>query len=137
MSRCATNFGEFGNVGLHCFFFPKRVKRLLEDLRCSAVRRHDYAVVHPFAFAPRGNNTGITQVRKMPRYLGLRRVENLDKKADTDFAIAHQVQQAQPGRVTECLKEAGKIELGFCSHKDIFALTNTIVKHIVVLANML
>ncbi len=101
------------------------------------MRRQDDAIVHPLAFAPRGNNAGIAQVCEVARNFGLRRVENLYKVADADFAISHQVKQAEPRGVAERLEEPGKVKLSFCGHVDIFALTNTIVKNIVVLANML
>ncbi len=137
MPGSATSFGEPEAVGLHCFFFSKCFDRLLEDVRCSGVRRHYDSIVHPLALAPRCNNTCVAQVCEVARYLGLGRIENLNEVTDADFAIAHQVEQTKPCRISERLKEAHQVELSFCRHEDIFALTNTRVKHIVVLANML
>ena len=133
----ATGIVEFGNVGLHCFLFAKSLERLFEDLGCPGMRRHDNAVMHPLALASCPNNARVSQICQMPRDFGLRGIQDLYEIADADFTISHKVQQTQPRRISQCLEESRQVELSLCGHADIFALTNTRVKYIVVLANML
>jgi hypothetical protein len=72
----------------------------------------------------------------VPRDLGLRGTEDLDEIADTDLLVTHQVEQPEPGFVTQRLKKPFQIELRFRRHDNIFALTNLSVKDIVALTDM-
>jgi hypothetical protein len=54
----------------------------------------------------------------MARDLWLWLVEYLDEVADTEFLIAHQVEETQTRFVAKRLKEALHVECrGFCCHK--------------------
>lgn len=58
--------------------------------------------------------------------LGLGLGKNFRQIADTDFLVAHQVQQAQPRHIAQRLKKTLDIEtpLSRCHAVIIFALTN-------------
>jgi hypothetical protein len=62
----------------------------------------------------------------MPGNLRLRLIQDLYEIADTNFLIAHQVQEPQPGIVSERLKEPLNIKslLPRCHDLIIFALTD-------------
>jgi len=63
------------------------------------------AVVHPLAFAARGNDSGPAQIGQMARDLGLPLAQYFNEVADTNFASGHQVEQTQPGGVRERRKK--------------------------------
>ena len=65
----------------------------------SVGRRAD-AVVHPFAFAARGDDTGLAQVGEMAGDFWLALSQDLDKVADADLAARHEIEQAQAGGVS-------------------------------------
>ena len=99
----------------------------MKDLCGSWVRRHHYPIVHPLPFPASSDNSGTTQVGQMPGYLGLRLTKNLDKIADADFLISHEIQEPQPCIVAESLKEALQAEiraLDLHAKILIYALTN-------------
>lgn len=136
LSGGTAGFGQPGAIRLHRLLALQRSQRLPQNLRGPAVGRHDDAVVHPLAFAPCRNHARVSQIREMTRDLRLRRIQNLDEVADADFLVAHQVQQTQPGPVSQRLEESLQIEVGFFCHDYIFALTDVLVKNIVALADM-
>lgn len=88
--------------------------------------------MHPLSIPASGDDTGAPQISKMPGDLGLRPAEDLDEVADADLLISHQVQDSEPGRVTQSPEEALQVKLTFLSHEIIFALTDVIVKNIFV-----
>jgi len=57
--------------------------------------------MHPQAFLARQHETGAAKVREMTRGFGLRNIQHRHQIADTEFAIAKQVQDAQPRAVGE------------------------------------
>jgi len=61
--------------------------------------------MHPLAFASSCNNSSTAKISKMARYLRLIRPEDFHEKADTNFAIPNEVQQAQPRPVGQGAKE--------------------------------
>ena len=97
-------------VGLHGALVSEPRKRLLKNLGCPYIRRHDDAIVHPFSFPPRGHDSGTPQVGQMPGYFGLGLIQNLDEITHADFLIAHEIQEPQPRIIAQGLKEALHIE---------------------------
>lgn len=75
-------------------------------------RRRD-AVMHPSAFAAGSDESGGAEVGEMARDLGLLLGEHIDKIADADFIVAHEIEQTQTGWIGERLEEAGQI-IGGC-----------------------
>ncbi len=104
-SRGAAGFREPRPICLHGLLVFQPAKRLPEDLGSPDVRRHDDPVVHPLALPPRRHNPGAAEVRKMPGDLRLGAAQDLDEVADTDLLVAHEVQQPEPGVVSQRLKE--------------------------------
>ena len=102
------------------------------------MRRHHDPIVHPLSLAASSHNSGAPQVGQMPRYLGLRLIQNLDEVTDADFLVAHQVEETQPCIVSQGLEEALDVECPFLQlHKIIiYVLTDVSRANIVVLANM-
>ena len=98
-------------ISLHGSLFAEPRKSLMKDLCGSWVRRHHYPIVHPLPFPASSDNSGTAQVGQMPGYLGLRLTKNLDKIADADFLISHEIQEPQPCIVAESLKEALQAEI--------------------------
>ena len=118
-------FVEPRPIRLHCLVFLEPAECLPQDLGSSDVRRHDDPVVHPLAFAPRRDDSRAAQVGQMPGNLRLRTAKNLHEVADANLLIAHEVQQPEPGVVSERLEEpfACRTELFLpCLH--VYALTN-------------
>src|SRR6202023_1195825 len=125
--RCAACHGQPGMVRLHRRILAHPVQRLPQDLRGPDMRRHDDAVVHPLALAPRRHNPGTPQVRQKPRDLGLRLAQDLDEVADADLLIPHQVQEAQPRVVTQRLEKPLYVEGRLPRHAAIiYALTHVL-----------
>lgn|GEM_PF-6257162 len=132
----AARLAQANRIRLHGLFFTQSIKSLAEELGGSFMRWHHDPVVHPFALAPRGNNSCATQISQMARDLWLGRTQNFHEITDTNFTVAHQVEQTKPRSVAERLEETGQVKWMFCQHIDIFALTNLTVKDIFTLANM-
>ena len=65
-------------------------------------------------------------------------IQNLDEVADADLLLAHEVQEAETGIVTERLKETLHVKrFRFrCHALIIYALTNVYMRDIVAIANM-
>jgi hypothetical protein len=92
--------------------------------------------VHPLALAPRTNDACPSQVGQVAGNLRLGAAKNLDEVANADFLVAHQVQQAQSGFVSQRLEKSLEVKVVPGRHLIIFALTNTKIKNIVALAYM-
>ena len=91
LRRRAASLGEARSVCQHRLVFFQPIKSLPENLGRPDVRRHDDAVMHPLALAPRFDDSGIAQVRQMPRDLRLRAAQYLHEVADANFLIAHRM----------------------------------------------
>lgn len=112
---------------MHGPVLPKPVKRLLKDLPCSHVRRHHDAVMHPLALSSSGHDTRTSKVGQVPRNLWLGLAQDLDKVADTNFLLSHQIQEPQASVVTQSLKEAFQAKSLLCLHAfNISALTDVL-----------
>jgi hypothetical protein len=61
--------------------------------------------MHPLPFAPRGHNTSLSEIRKMPRNLWLAQSQDFDQIADADFTASNEVEQAQPGGIGKSSKQ--------------------------------
>ena len=105
----AAGFRQTRKIQLHLLLFLERVHRSPEDLRGPEVRRHDHAIVHPLALAPRFHNFGASQVRQMPRNLWLWPSEDFHEVADTYLLVSHEVEKPKPSVVPESLEEAFEI----------------------------
>jgi 2-polyprenyl-3-methyl-5-hydroxy-6-metoxy-1,4-benzoquinol methylase len=111
---------------------------LLKNLSGTDVRRHGDAIVHPSAFAPRGDDSIAAKVSEVPGDLRLGTAKNLHEVADTNLLLAHKVQEPETGVVTECLEEPFHVEWVLCCHEsNIYALTYSWVGNIVTQANVL
>src|SRR5213080_1167581 len=62
-------------------------------------------VVHPLAVSSGRDNSGLAQVGEMPGDLRLRSANHFSEVADAYLLFGHQVQQPQPGRISECTEE--------------------------------
>lgn len=74
------------------------------------------AVVHPFPLAARGDDSGAAQVSQVARNFRLAQAQNFDEIANADFAIRHEIEQAEARGVGERAKEKiqGKGSRGLC-----------------------
>lgn len=72
------------------------------DLRIGWV---DDSIVSPLTVATRGHEPGALEVSEMSRDLGLTGVEKFDARADAEFLIAEQADQAQAGGIRERFEE--------------------------------
>jgi len=70
------------------------LERSVESLPEHRIRRRNDAVVNPLPVPSIGDQSGFSKVCEMPRDRGLGLVEHLDKEADADLAIGHEVQEA-------------------------------------------
>ena len=111
LPRTTTCLRQPGPVSLRGAFFSEPRKCLLKNLCSTYMRRHHDPIVHPLSLAASSHNSGAPQVGQMPRYLGLRLIQNLHEVADADFLIAHEIQEPKPRIVTEGLKEALRVEI--------------------------
>ena len=75
----------------------------------------------PQSVAPRFDQARPSQVREVPRRLGLRNLQALVDVADADLAGQQQPEDPQPGRIGQRLEQAFHLDQ-LLSH--IFALTN-------------
>src|ERR1700686_4401598 len=88
--------------------------------------------MHPFAVAPGFHKAGPFSIGEMAGYLGLVGLEDFLEKTDADFAVPHEVQQPEPGRIGQgceekrCMTHAQHIRLDACKHKPYpaFVLTD-------------
>src|SRR5208283_810909 len=71
------------------------------------------AVVHPLALAARLDDPRAAQVGQMAADLGLRLLQDFDEIADAELLVAHQVEQAQAGDVSQRLEEAFHVEVNW------------------------
>lgn len=86
-------------VRLHPFIFPENSERFSKDFGSSDISGSFDLIVHPLSVAPRGNNTGTSQIRQVTRNLRLVLSQNLDKVANAHLPAIHQVQQPEPGAI--------------------------------------
>ena len=106
---------------------PNRVdigERLADSLPDGADRRIadiGEPVEHPQAVAPRVDEPRAAQVRKMPRGFRLRDVQAFVYVADADFTGQQEPHDAEPGRISERLKQR-RHAVEWSRH--IYALTN-------------
>ena len=110
LPRTATCLRQPGTISLHSAFCSEPRKRLLKDLRRTYIGGHHYPIVHPLSFPAGCYDSGAPQVGKMPGYLGLRLIQNLNEITDADLLIPHQIQQSKPRIVAESLKKALDVE---------------------------
>ena len=80
--RRAAGFAQSRMVGLHRFIFTEDGERVAQDSCGASVLRHDDFVMHPFSFAPSGDNAGAPQIGKMARNLGLALSKDLHEIAN-------------------------------------------------------
>lgn len=66
--------------------------------------------MHPLAVSAGLNDSGMAEIRQMPRYLRLALFEDFNKVADAQFLVPHQVEQAEPRLVSQSLEEALHIQ---------------------------
>lgn len=77
---------HFGVLREFCQYrFQNRVRR-------SIVRTLD-AIVHPLSLTPRTHDACISQIREMPRNLGLSLFEDFYEVADTDLPSHHEIKK--------------------------------------------
>ena len=136
--RTATSLCQPRPVGLHGALFFQPCKRLPQNLNCPRVRRHNDPIMHPFAFASRLDDSGAAKVSQMAGNLRLPLIQNLDKVADTNLLLSHEIQEPEAGIVAERLKETLHVKrFRFRCHVfTIYALTNVYMEYIVAIANM-
>ena len=66
--------------------------------------------MHPLAFPPGGDDVSASQICQMPRDFRLGLAEDFDEIADTDFLVAHEIEQPKACVVAKGLKEALHVE---------------------------
>lgn len=81
-----------------------------EDMPNEGVAMPGEPVMHPFPIPPRFDQSGGSQLREMPRDLGLVDSQGAVQVADADLAWGEQVQQAQPGWIGQGLKEQCRLD---------------------------
>ena len=110
LGRGAAGLAEAGAVCLHGAVLLEPGQRLAQELGGPGVGGRSDAVVHPLALASRLDDPRAAQVGQVAADLGLRLLQNLDEVADAKLLVAHQVEQAQAGGVSQRLKEAFHVE---------------------------
>ena len=108
--RTAAGSGQTRPVRLHRPLFREPGQGLAQYLSSAQTRRHDDAVVHPPAIAPRLDDSSPAKVGQVPGYFGLALLQNFDKIADANLLISHHVHQAETRIVPEGLKEPLHVE---------------------------
>ena len=97
-------------VGAHLTVVAERCQRGVEDSGGSGISGRADAVVHPFAFPARGDDSSLAKGCQVPRDFGLALAENLHKVTDTDLPACHQIEQTQADRVRQGCVEFGQRE---------------------------
>jgi hypothetical protein len=67
--------------------------------------------VRPLAITPGDDESGASQISQMTRDLWLIGFQSLDERANANFAITQQINQAQPRRIAEGLEQKLDIEI--------------------------
>jgi hypothetical protein len=108
----------------------------VQDAGRTGIGRGNNAVVHPFALAPGPDNAGAPQIGQMARDRRLAYPQNLNQKADTDLVLTDQVEQSQPGAISQHPKQILHVYgLPGFAHKAILAWPPIICQWTNVLAN--
>jgi hypothetical protein len=66
---------------------------------------HDDAVMDPFSLAASSDHAGTPKIREVSRDLWLWLAKDLDKIADANFLLSHEIQEPQTSIVTLSLKK--------------------------------
>lgn len=101
---------ETGEVALHFEVGLEGAEGSVKDGSGAVISRMENAVVHPLALAAGADDAGVAQIGEVAGDLGLALAEDLDELADADFAVVHEVEQAEASAVGEGREEAGQVE---------------------------
>ena len=74
------------------------------------MRRHDDPIMHPLPLPSRRDDTGAAEVSQVTRDLRLRSAQDLNKVANTNLLVAHEIQEPEPSVIPESLKEPFHVE---------------------------
>jgi hypothetical protein len=85
--------------------------------------------MHPLPLTSSGHYAGTSKIRKVSGDLRLRLSKDLDKIANANFLIPHQIQEPQASVITQSLKEAFQAELLCCHALNISALTDVLQRY--------
>src|SRR5712691_10812289 len=99
------------SIAVHLAVSAEGVENAVEDSGLLRIGRTNDAVVHPFPLAPGSNDSRAAKVSEMTRDFWLRLVENFHEITNAELPFGHQVQQAQPGAISERLKQSDGIIL--------------------------
>jgi hypothetical protein len=78
--------------------------------------------MHPFSITTGGNQISAFEIGQVPRDLGIVCAERVRKKANTHFAVAHEVQEPETRTISKSReKELGVKNISLCHNKDIVA----------------
>jgi hypothetical protein len=97
-----------------------------KDVGCMRVRRFYQAVMNPFAFPTRRNNSRPSQVREMPGDFWLIQLQHFHKKAHANFVFSNQVNQPQTSAIRKRLEEK-RDTVFFGSHASVFLLIGSLL----------
>lgn len=92
--------------------------------------------MHPLALTSAGNDAGRAQSGQMARDLGLWQAEDFNQITDTDFAVGHEMDEAQPGFIGQGLKEGFRGDRFDGHTANIFDLTDMFNRNIIDLSHM-
>ena len=73
-------------------------------------------IMHPFPITARFHKSSTFEMCEVPRHFWLHDSQGIGQFADAGFATRQQVQQTQPCRIGQRLKEEGRLAVALCFH---------------------
>jgi hypothetical protein len=89
-------------VALHLRIVGEFRAQLAEDSSDVCVGRLGEAIVGPLAVAARADESGAAKVGKVTRNFRLIGPQNLDARTNTQLLVTQQMNQSQPGVISQC-----------------------------------
>jgi len=115
-------------VSLHFAVVLQPVLGVLEYLCSTRVFRLNNPIVHPFTLSSGTDNPSTAKVGKMPGNFWLRYSQDLDKVADADLILSHEIQELQACSICQSSEQQFHISCGWhatdLSTLNTFALTH-------------
>jgi len=106
----ATRLREASAIGLHQPVLLQPRERLMENLGCTNIWRHNNPVVHPLPFATGFHDACPPKISEVPGDFRLPLLKDFYEIADANLLVSHQVEQAKASLVTKRLEEQFHVE---------------------------
>jgi hypothetical protein len=117
----AAHLNQTVAIPLHFSIARQPVLYGSKDLRRALIAGLNHAVMHPFAFSSRVDNSRPSEICEMSGNFWLRRLQDFHEIADAYFVVPEQVQQPQSRSIRKGTEQQFHIERpGWLFHSDGF-----------------